>query len=262
MSFSIFLVTCYSIFWEILKPARSELANYILTSVKADLQIEFESLIERLGDRNVGPLIGALRTASTSTHNQVEIVSGWFTKEAETESQSFPLTVAVEIAKRATMNVYRNFPGDIDVEEGSAKTVNLSPHGLAVLYDCLYVIFENAWKHSGLGNNVGTIQLNASFEKESGLLKICVRNRVSDDRAAMLGYEEMAALKEKYLKVIPLELIAREGGSGFAKLARAVRMVDRSVCPAPLEFGIESGVWYVETYIPLYDRGDKFDAYQ
>ncbi|MFP7722357.1 hypothetical protein [Lysobacter sp. A3-1-A15] len=263
MSFSAFLSTCYMLFWTMIQPARQALADHISVSVKSELQSSFERLSSELGeDSKLVALVGALRAAATNVQNQCDIVSGWFTRESESEAQSYPLHVAIEIAKRATNNVYRKFDGELVVDEGNAVDLNLSANGLAVLYDCLYVVFENAWKHSGLGEALGPISVSTSFCKEKGILELNIENRLSLARADDMRGERLAELRAKYLRALPVELVAREGGSGFAKLARAVQMVDRELCPQPLDFGVREGNWYVKIDIPLYERNSRYDAYE
>lgn len=71
-------------------------------------------------------------------------------------------------------------------------------------------------------------------------------------------------LKEKYLfDGADARWAAIEGGSGFAKLARMTRTIDKAIVGQPLDFGVKAPAsWYVRVCIPLYKRDLSYDAYQ
>ena len=65
----------------------------------------------------------------------------------------------------------------------------------------------------------------------------------------------------KYRGVLPLELVRKEGGSGFPKLARLARSVPAEICPTPFDFGVEGDSWFTQITVPLYERNGAYDAY-
>ena len=131
-----------------------------------------------------------------------------------------------------------------------------------MLYDCLFVIFGNAWVHSGLGEALGSLEIQVSFDSVASVLTLDVSNRVSDERRRQLQGGELELLTQKYLTHLPVELVAIEGGSGFAKLARISQAVDRATVADPLHFELSSsGRFNVSVSIQLYEREGVFDAY-
>lgn len=266
MSFPFFLSTCYEAFWAMLSPIRVDLAEYFRVEVKSNLQAEFDALVTQLRT-DIGqpslPLEIALLSVATSTQTQCDVVAEWFVSHNEAEKESYQLTSAINIAKTATENVYRSFSVDIASDSNIDGALQLTASGLAVLTDCLYVIFENAWKHSGLYQWLGDLHLSAEFDKEKKLLILETCNALSAEVSEALRDGKLINLRETYLVKIPIHLAPKEGGSGFAKLARVTSAVDRSVCEKPLDFGInEQGNWFVKVAIPLYERDGAFDAYE
>jgi hypothetical protein len=127
--------------------------------------------------------------------------------------------------------------------------------------DCLFIVFENAWKHSGLLEELPAIALTAEHDTINRLLTLRAVNAVSPSRKTELLAGELSRLRIKYLGELPLELVRKEGGSGFPKLARLARSVPAEICPTPLDFGIEGNGWFTQVTVPLYKRDGAFDAY-
>lgn len=264
VSFSFFLGTSYTAFWYILGAAGKDLANFFRSSVKSDLQVGFNQLLEDL--RKSGPaalpLITAVQAAATTTQAQCEVVADWFVPNAAVERQTYDLSVAIEIAKRATQNVYRHFASDVHIERDETPPIAISTQGLIHLTDCLFVVCANAWLYSGLGGELDVISVDIRFDRETQLLTLNVANRMSRGTRDRLLLGDLDRLREKYLRDLPIDLVPKEGGSGFAKLARLVASVDRTICPKPLDFGIDANErWYVHIVIRLMERDGAFDVF-
>ena len=72
---------------------------------------------------------------------------------------------------------------------------------------------------------------------------------------------ELSRLRKKYIGELPIELVRKEGGSGFPKLARLTRAVPAEISVTPFDFGIEDDSWFTQVTVPLYERDGAFDAY-
>jgi hypothetical protein len=264
MSFNYFLASCYTVFWAFLRPSREAISGRFRVEVKNAVQAEFDAVLEKL--RKEGPavqmLVTALQGVATATQLQCDIVADWFVSAQGVEQQVYKLSAAVEIARQATKNVYRHFSSEVRLSADASSEIDLSAYGLATLTDCLCIALENAWKHSGLGEGLGAIALSANFEPETKVLTLLMANSISDSRREELSEGELARLQNKYLQDLPIDLVAKEGGSGLAKLARLAASVDRAAIPPPLYFGIDGeGQWYVKVSIQMREREGIFDAY-
>lgn len=263
-SFHVFLYNGYFVFWKLIEQGLDELRAYVNEGFAAALHTRVEILIQDL--RALGqeylPLVTTLTTASTMTKSQCDTVAEWFQLPSMVGGDRYQLPDAIEIARVATKNVHRAFPAKVEILMLPATSLPLTTSALAVLMECLFVIFENAWNHSGLASDLPPIQLHADFDSVESLLTLTCRTSMSAKRKKVLLDGELNNLRTKYLGELPIELISVEGGSGFPKLARLTRAVSRDACPRPFDFGIEGDRWYTRLTVPLYEREGAFEAYE
>jgi hypothetical protein len=262
-SLSIFVGFCFETFWSAARVSLENISNYFLGEFKQRVQTEFDSLIEKvivLGDE-FEPLFTAIRSASTATQLQCDVVASWFLPEKELEQRVFTLDETIEIANKATRNVYRLFNAKIVKHKNQSLSVSLTAYGLTTVSDCLYIILENSWKHSGLESDSYDIDLSFSFDAPNNLLRIQVKNPLSDQKLNELKSWRLAQIQRKYESGPTLEMVPIEGGSGIPKLAKISRYADSTLCE-PLNIDIdEQNLFSVTIHIPLYKRGDAYDAY-
>lgn len=264
ISFQSLVYMGFSIFWKLLDPYLAALGLYVRQDVKVQIQSEFDILTGKLRDISpqTMPLITTLRTVATITQSQCDTIADWFKPPQTSGHDNYAFSIAIDIAKTATTNVYRAFPVDVNLCNMPEQDLSLSPSGLSVVTDCLFVIFENAWKHSGLREDIGPLDLYASFDSVNKLLTFKVINNLSKARIEELEANELEFLKTKYLFQNNAELARCEGGSGFPKLARLTRLVDRTLVLHPLAFDIVEQRWMIQITIPLYEREGLYEAYE
>lgn len=262
--FPVFISSCFELFWFLLAPSLNKLADEFRTNVKNDLQTQFEKLIASLrpiGDSAV-TLTTSLRTVATATQAQCDVIANWFQSERALDKHVFSLAAAIEIATASTGRVYRTFPISSVINQNPEQIVPLTSLGLSAITDCLYVMLENAFKHSGLKAKVGPLEIGTILDSSNNILQISLRHPLSDARLEELINGGLTLIREAYINNASIESAASEGGSGFAKLARISKTVDTRQYPDPIAIDLnDSGILTVRVCIPLYSRGDAFDAY-
>ncbi len=262
-SLPIFVGFCFETFWSAAGVSLLDISNYFLYDFKLKIQAEFDSLIDKvivLGD-DLEPLLTAIRSASTATQLQCDAVASWFLPEKELEQRVFTLDETIEIANKATRNVYRLFNAKIIKHQNESLSVLLTAYGLTTISDCLYIVLENAWKHSGLESDSYNIDMSFSFDPVSSLLRIQIKNPLSEEKLSELRRWRLAQIQKKYEGGPSLEMVPVEGGSGIPKLAKISRYADNGLCE-PLKIDVDDlDLFSVTIHIPLYKRGDAYDAY-
>lgn len=265
LSFSTFLNNSYFLFWRLLVDlGLKDLNSYVSINFKKSFKNEFDELIciyRCLNHQSkLTPLITMLQRISTDTQTQCDVVSNWFRLPTHADEDGFQLPDAINIAQAATQNVYRALDANFHHED--TIKISLTTTALAGITDCLFVIFENAWKHSGLGSELKNISIETEFDDSSKLLTLRVYNDLSEDRIAELTPNEISRLKKKYIEtILPIHLVSKEGGSGFPKLRRSVRSIKKSQCPNPFDFGLQNSRWFVQITIQLFEREGRFEAH-
>ncbi|NQY26492.1 MAG: hypothetical protein HRT92_04865 [Piscirickettsiaceae bacterium] len=265
IAFDTLLINCFYIFWKAIEPYLEKIGEYIKEETKVKIQNEFDTVVENLRKTNVDTkrIETALHTVATQTQLQCDTVSAWFRLPSQDDSGvKYSLINAIEISKETTNNIYRSFPIDILMEEDDKKDILLSIPGLSVISDCLFIIFENAWKHSGLHTSIGTINLSTSFDKENLYFSLTVTSNLSKTVITELKNGKLETIRKRYTSQDHSKMLCKEGGSGFAKLTRLTRTIDRTIMLRPLQFEIINKKWVVNITIPLYEREGVYDAYE
>lgn len=259
-----FISFCFETFWGGLRHSLNNISNYISIDFKAKIQAEFDSTIEKVRaiNHDTIPLLTALHSIATSTQLQCDEVASWFRPEKELEQKTFTLDEIAEISKRATKNVYRLFDAKITTHTEDTSGLQLTTYGLTTISDCLYIILENCWKHSGLRSDEYEIFVNFIFIRNSNTLNITVKSPLSEEKLEELRSWKLLDIQKRYENDANYELASSEGGSGIPKLARLVRHIDRSLYAKPIDIRLdESDNFVVDIYMPLFKRGDAYDAY-
>ncbi|WP_322470197.1 hypothetical protein SOM08_05335 [Hydrogenophaga sp. SNF1] len=263
-TFSAFLGTAYFVFWKLVEVALSELRAEILETLSIQIRTRIDQLIQAVRGRGAKclSLVTTLTTVSTTTISQCESVAEWFRLPKAVEGEKVELKDAIDIATASTRNVYRSFGADVSVVSLPAVRLPLTTNALATITDCLFVAFENAWKHSGLGSALDVVSVEAFFDNTPKILTLCVKSKISFQRRRELLDGELDGLRQKYLGELPLELISVEGGSGFPKLSRLARAVPKDFNDKPFNFGVNEYGWWTTVSFPLYEREGVYEAYE
>ncbi|MDH0051038.1 hypothetical protein [Comamonas terrigena] len=263
-TFVAFLSTAYFVFWKLVELSLSELRTDILDNLSAQIRTRIEQLIHEVRAR--GPkclsLVTTLTTVSTTIISQCERVSEWFRLPNAIKGENVELNDAIDIATATTRNVYRAFGADVAVKSLPSVRLPLTTTALATITDCLFVAFENAWKHSGLSSALHTVTVEAFFDDTPKVLTLCVRSEISEERRIELIDGKLDRLRHKYLGELPLDLISIEGGSGFPKLSRLSRSVPKEVNDKPFNFGVDEQGWWTMVSFPLYEREGVYEVYE
>lgn len=259
-----FLSTAYFVFWKMVDLSLNELRTEILETLSNQIRTRIDQLIQVVRGR--GPkclsLVTILTTVSTTTISQCESVAEWFRLPTAVEGEKVELKDAIDIATASTRNVYRAFGAEVKVNSLPAVRLPLTTDALATITDCLFVTFENAWKHSGLGTSIDLVSVDASFDDLSKILTLCIRSKISEERRQELVDGKLDQLRDKYLGELHLDLINTEGGSGFPKLSRLARSVPKDVNGRPFYFGVDEYGWMTTVSFPLYEREGVYEAYE
>ncbi len=260
-----FIEQCFEVFWSALDTPLKKLNSVFSNDIKSFIQNEFDSLVEELDvkDDSHSSLISLLREVSTNTQAQCDVVASWFLADEILDKRLFTLSEAIDIALKSTQNVYRLFNASLKKFSSDALNLKLTVQGLTTIADCLYVIFENAWKHSGLSSQDYDIEATFDVNEDHTVLTIQVSNPLSEGRYHSLTEKGILEKIEVITNDGPsLNLIGGEGGSGMHKLARLVSKSKQPDSKKQFYVDVTNDRRFSLTIsIPLYRRGEGYDLY-
>lgn len=263
ISFNYFIFVSYTLFWLALERSLIEAREYFNEKVRRQLEDLFSSLLDDL--QPVAPKLPALMTAvqqaATLTSAQCGVVANWFQlpKHRGVAQQVFTVSLAIEIARKATSNVYPGFAPDLNVYI-SNEELPLSGLGLSTVADCLFVILQNVAQRSGNPKH-GAVTIRVSLLGDDTLV-IRADNTISDAVREQLLAGKLDALIGRYADgQHNAQRIDQEGGSGLPKLWRMTRAVDNPSVTEPLSFGLSAvGDWYVQVMLKLVSQDGVYHA--
>lgn len=263
IGFEYFILVNYTMFWLALEQSLIKAREYFNEKIRQQLEDLFSMLLEDLQPVAAGlpALSTAVQQAATLTSAQCGVVANWFQlpKHRGVTQQVFTVRLAIDIASKATGNVYPGFSPDLQVQI-TDEELPLSGLGLSTLADCLFVILQNVAQRSG-NIKPSAVTINVSMLGEDTLV-IRANNSISDFVREQLQSGKLEKLKERYSDgQHNIQGIDQEGGSGLAKLWRMTRAVDNPYADKPLTFGLtEEGDWYVQVMLKLVSQDGVYHA--
>jgi len=263
LDFHQFLALSYDLYWDSLWPSLQRLAEYFDDEMQGKTNALFEQAIEQIdlvGEESRA-LSGALTRIKNATCQKCLVAARWFKAENHRKDQIFTLSETISIAAKASSNIYRRFNGEIKQVQSSTLDLPLSGVGMAAIVESLTTLFENSWKYSGLGGAKYAIDIEVKTTSDANVLCFIVRNPLSEKRALELTPERLSEIKLKFQVNYDLESVASEGGSGFPKVARLSRYLDRKIFPDPLDISVEGLFFSVMAMVPIHLRGESYDIY-
>jgi len=263
ISFDYFIFVNYTLFWSALGHSLVKARDFFNESVRHQLEAIFSTLVDDLQPvaTELPSLLTAVQQTATLTSAQCGIVANWFQvpKHRGVAQQVFTVRLAVDIASKATSNVYPGFSPDLRVQI-SDEELPLSGLGLSTVADCLFVILQNVAQRSGNPKS-GIVTIRVSLLGDDTLV-IYAENSISDGVLEQLQAGTLAALVERYGDTQhTAQRIDQEGGSGLPKLWRMTRAVDNPLASEPLAFGLTSeDEWYVQVMLKLVSQDGVYHA--
>lgn len=226
LGFDDFLRMVFQLFWNALEPSLAAAREAVGTVLKSELSDLFDVLradIHTLvGD---GPEFSELSTkigeVSAEVQRSLDSASTWFTRPVgQVAAHKFTLRQSVEIAVQSALKSHRAFDPELELEvQGD---VELQTPDLLLLTDAIFVALDNVRAHSQIKRKV-PVQITCRVDDDLSQLTLEVRNQV----AASVERKDAEKRIKKLLALIEAGEVSKgarkEGGSGFLKIAAALR---------------------------------------
>lgn len=254
-TFTDFLFLVFTGIQLLLKPVLLSVRDYIISSVKRDVEGAFEVLRSSL-EKGTTPsryahLNSVIADAIPSVQAAIDRVAEWFVPVQKTEEAAVrTVEQIVEIGIEATRTAHRGFSPKI---ERQIEAIDLQLGLLSEFTDILFTVLDNVYCHSG--NKASPwVKLriwSETIDADTQKLKIKVESEVSPGAYSDAAARKLDRIRQQMASGEYRKLVNLEGGTGLLKLKRIVSLDERQ----NLEFGfIEKGAFFVHIDLILKER--------
>lgn len=242
-SYEEFENTLFEVLWlqteKNLEDIRSKISNELIKNVMLifeNLNIQIESIDNKYNLSNIRDVI---RHESTILQRNLETLKQWFTRQTISSIADFEFTLPVSITKEVIKNVHTNnaikLNADIKLKD---KFKGLFLKGFV---DILYILFDNAIKHSDSECEEINLLLDKSDKKQYEY-RLYVTNQIKENLNIELNTQKIDEIRDNILNKMYGQSVGTEGGTGFYKIVKI------------LTYDMVMG----NRYIDFYYQGDKF----
>ena len=244
-----FIETIFASLRGMLNPSLQTAANIVKKETAAIIAEQFDAL--RATINGILPpsterteMDAAAGRAATNMHAAIGSVAAWF-QPVNPEDSQYWMHEVVAIAIASVQAISNEFDPDLEVNDQANLKVDAA--NMLVITDVLFVILGNIAERS---NHPGSpkVWVDIALDEAESLVKIKVANEIVLETPLAEAQDRIEARKRQLLNKEGSEMVRREGGSGFFKLAS---IVDQSRS-AKLDFGYKSAdVFFVEVDLSL-----------
>ncbi|QOG11842.1 hypothetical protein [Arcobacter sp. FWKO B] len=222
-----------------LEDIRSKISNELIKNIKLifeNLNIQIESIDNKYNLSNIRDII---RHESTILQRNLETLKQWFTRQTISSIADFEFTLPVSITKEVIKNVHANnfikLNADIKIKD---KFKGLFLKGFV---DILYILFDNAIKHSDSECEEINLLLDKSNKKQYEY-RLYVANQIKENLNIELNTQKIEEIRDNIRNKMYGQSVGTEGGTGFYKIVKI------------LTYDMVMG----NRFIDFYYHGDKF----
>jgi hypothetical protein len=220
-SYEEFENTLFEVLWlqteKNLEDIRSKISNELIKNIKLifeNLNIQIESIDNKYNLSNIRDVI---RHESTILQRNLETLKQWFTRQTISSIADFEFTLPVSITKEVIKNVHTNntikLNADIKIKD---KFQGLFLKGFV---DILYILFDNAIKHSDSECEEINLLLDKSDKKQYEY-RLYVTNQIKENLNIELNTQKIEEIRDNIRNKMYGQSVGTEGGTGFYKIVK------------------------------------------
>jgi hypothetical protein len=223
-SFDEFLRGIFMIFWAALEPSLAAARSLISTDLKVELSDLLAGLREDVrsfaeSNQTFLELSATIGDVSAQVQQSLDQAAAWFVRpESQQALKQYTLQQTVDIAVNSARVSHRAFEPKLSLKiDGD---VSIEATDLLLITDAIFIALDNVKRHSGIRQPKVSIECTAEADKD--LIQIEIVSEMNKARIADTEVK-LAAIRSVVQKGEQGKRTRREGGSGFLKLASAVR---------------------------------------
>ena len=217
-TFEKFIENCVDTSWDILKNHLATLRTLFIDQIKVNLlklltglALKLQNILHTYQYIQLGTEISLTQTEVQAV---IDRVAAWFLLPEREASDIYTLEQVIDIGIEFTKNARRGFIPNI--ERNIIGDIPLEASGLAKVVDCIFIMLDNVYRHSGVPSTP-QVHLFVEIQEELGVLQL-IENKVSKGTRSL----DQEALLERIRHTIKngdyRTQVKAEGGSGLIKL--------------------------------------------
>ncbi|MDN7243017.1 hypothetical protein QWY14_14470 [Planococcus sp. N028] len=208
--------------------------DYLKNIFKEELNRACEVLLSDINalkdEFNIVDLKNTIVNVKTTLQYEVDKISSWFSRTETSDRSNYNISLPIDIGLEVAKNIYKK-DRDYEIVTKNIEEITLKGKTFKSLVDVSLIIFENIFKRSGVTENQ-KIEINC-FKKENKIIFNCI-NKVSDDLDIDDLNLKMLEKKQTFKDGNALEMVNKEGGSGFYKIFKIISVDLR--CKVDMDF--------------------------
>ncbi|MFM0642879.1 hypothetical protein PQR14_00995 [Paraburkholderia bryophila] len=233
------------------KKTDSSLSN-LRSILKSEFKYEFSSVIDtclnEIGSVHEAPSSQRLRTAllraRTDVQSEIDDIAEWFTRNSEVDVSDYQFDFAVDVAQEMVRRCYPQHT--LQLSRTSETPMTLPGSTLKGVVEIFFIALDNMLKHCG--KSEGEVFAKIGRRQTKNSMDIELSSTVTDPVNVIEENQKLQHRLQLVLADETTDTVRREGGSGFFKIAKIVRIDFGSTLRLwfgyndPAEFSLKIGV--------------------
>jgi hypothetical protein len=239
IAFDDFLRMALHLLWAGLEPSLEAARRLIKDDLKPRLAALFDELKKDLKiiadcDPSFPDMSMAIGDVSVNVQRNLDEAAGWFVRpEGQQANYTFTMSQSVDIAVQSALKSHRAFSPELELNASGEATLNAPD--LLLLTDAIFVAIDNAKAHCGIKRDPH-VSIDCRIDPATERLMLDVRNSVAPGVRTPAVEKKLDRIREVIATGTSYSGARREGGSGFVKIAAALR----HSAEGQMQFGFES----------------------
>ncbi|WP_321969055.1 hypothetical protein [Paraburkholderia tropica] len=238
----------FEFLWKKTDASLSNLRIILKSDFKSEFSNAIDTCLNEIGFVHEAPSSQRLRTsllrARTDVQSEIDDIAEWFTRNSEVDVSDYQFDFAVDVAQEMVRRCYPQHT--LQLSRTSEGPMTLPGSTLKGVVEIFFIALDNMLKHCGKSEGEVFAKINRTQTGDSIIIELI---SVVTDPVNVI--EENQKLQQRLQLVLADETtdtVRREGGSGFFKIAKIVRIDFGSTLRLwfgyndPAEFSLKIGV--------------------
>lgn len=241
--FDDFVDRTIDIFWILVEISLREIRSFFDGEMRERIMSLFRELeLDIRHEPTLAPLADAVIRGRNDIALSLDQVRDWFELPTATSALTFTVDELVTVSLEAIKSLHRDFSPKLDMPPTSTPPFQ---GALNLFSDIFFIIFENAYTHSG--STTPDISIRTEIGERS--LKVRVENTMARTRCTQGNLARVRQSAERIRSGAYLAAVSKEGGTGLPKLAK---LIGYKAGQGDLEFDLDcdGGRFWLEFTLP------------